>query len=116
MAIEQLSNGKLVGGRYQIRKRVGVGGMGTVYKAKDMRMGTDVALKIVSMREGVDATSKDKLQRFAREIVAVNEVRHRNILNIQDFGFDNDMPFMVMEFLDGQDLKTIMRGRETPLE
>jgi len=116
MALEQLQSGKLVGGRYQIRKRVGVGGMGTVYKARDMRMGTDVALKIVSMREGIDATSKDKLQRFAREIVAVNEVRHRNILTIQDFGFDNDMPFMVMEFLDGQDLNTIMLGRDTPLE
>ena len=90
--------------------------MGTVYKARDMRMGTDVALKVVSMREGVDSTSKDKLQRFAREIVAVNEVRHRNILTIQDFGFDNDMPFMVMEFLDGQDLKTIMLSRNTPLE
>jgi serine/threonine protein kinase len=116
MAIEQLPNGKMVGGRYQIRRRVGIGGMGTVYKAKDMRMGTDVALKVVSMREGVDSTSKDKLQRFAREIVAVNEVRHRNILTIQDFGFDNDMPFMVMEFLDGQDLKTIMLGRDTPLD
>ena len=113
MATEEYPQGTLVGGRYEIRGRLGQGGMGTVYRALDMKIGSNVALKIVT--GGDPDRSKDRLQRFAREIMSINAVHHPNILTIQEFGFHRDTPYMVMEFLDGEDLGARLRRNEGPL-
>jgi serine/threonine protein kinase len=116
MAMEALPQGTLIDGRYDIRDRLGQGGMGTVYRARDMKVGQIVALKIMSSGGNESERSKkDRLLRFAREIMAINEVRHPNVLNVQEFGFDKDTPYMVMEFLEGEDLGKIMRERSEPL-
>jgi serine/threonine protein kinase len=116
MATEALPQGTLIDGRYDIRDRLGQGGMGTVYRARDMKMGQIVALKVMPPGPNEsEKTRKDRLLRFAREIMAINEVRHPNVLNVQEFGFDKDTPYMVMEFLEGEDLGKIMRERSEPL-
>ena len=116
MALVKLEKGTLVGERYRIGRRLGKGGMGTVYKAQDTYGGRTVALKIVSIAGDERQSREDTQRRFAREIAAVNAVTHRNVLDVRDFGFEDDILFMVMEYLDGQDLGTILSERETPLE
>jgi serine/threonine protein kinase len=113
MATEEYPQGTLIGGRYEIRARLGQGGMGTVYRARDMKIGSNVALKLVT--GGDPDRSKDRLQRFAREIMSINAVHHPNVLTIQEFGFHRDTPYMVMEFLDGEDLGARLRRNDGPL-
>ena len=113
-AAEQFPRGTLVDGRYDIREQIGQGGMGTVYRAYDTKVGQMVALKMVT-DGGSERSREDRRMRFAREIVAINNVRHPNVLHIQEFGFHKDTPYMVMEWLDGKDLAAVLKESQGPL-
>lgn len=116
MPLAKLEKGTLVGNRYKIGRRLGKGGMATVYVAQDTHSGRVCALKIVSVAGTEGQAREDAQRRFASEVVSVNEVRHRNVLDVRDFGFEDDILFLVMEYLEGQDLGTLLAERETPLE
>ncbi len=92
-------------GPYEILSTVGAGGMGEVYRARDTRLGRDVALKIIL--ESV-AHEPDRLRRFEQEARAVAALNHPNILAIHDIGHHNGSPFLVSELLEGESLRTIL--------
>ncbi len=89
-------------GRYEIVGPLGKGGMGVVYRARDTRLGRDVALKIVTERHAGEPVA---LARFEREARAVAALSHPNILAIYDVGEDRGISFAVTELLDGETLR-----------
>lgn len=95
-------------GPYEIQAPLGAGGMGEVYRAKDTRLGRDVALKILPESFGCEI---DRLRRFEQEARAVAALNHPNILAIHDIGQHEGLPFLVSELLDGESLRaTLDRG------
>ena len=88
-------------GRYQIKRLLGEGGMGSVFQAYDPALGRDVAIKIIR----VDQQSHPKLiQRFSVEANALAQLSHPNIIGILDYGEYNEMPYLVMDYISGSTL------------
>ena len=94
-------------GPYEILGLVGAGGMGEVYRAKDTRLGRDVALKILPESF---AREPDRLRRFEQEARAVAALNHPNILAIHDIGQQDGSPFLVSELLEGESLRAALDG------
>ncbi|MGC2552768.1 MAG: protein kinase [Candidatus Sulfotelmatobacter sp.] len=89
-------------GPYKIISPLGAGGMGEVYRARDTRLGRDVAIKVLP--EGL-AHDEDRLRRFEQEARTIAALNHPNILGIHDIGTYDGAPFLVSEFLEGQTLR-----------
>jgi serine/threonine protein kinase/Tol biopolymer transport system component len=89
-------------GPYEIVSPVGAGGMGEVYRARDTRLGRDVAIKVLPEALANDG---DRLRRFEQEARTIAALNHPNILGIHDVGAHDGAPFLVSEFLEGQTLR-----------
>ena len=89
-------------GHYRIVEKIGEGGMGEVYRARDALLDRDVAIKVI--HESV-AQNIDRLTRFEREARAVAKLDHPNILAIHDFGTDSGVTYAVTELLNGENLR-----------
>jgi hypothetical protein len=98
-------------GPYEILSPLGAGGMGEVYRAKDIRLGRDVALKILPESF---ARETDRLRRFEQEARAVAAMNHANILAIHDIGQHQGSPFLVSELLEGESLRALLDQRTLP--
>jgi len=98
-------------GPYEIVALVGAGGMGEVYRAKDSRLGRDVALKILPASFAADA---DRLRRFEQEARAVAALNHPNILAVHDIGQYDGAPFLVSELLEGESLRQVLTRGALP--
>jgi eukaryotic-like serine/threonine-protein kinase len=98
-------------GPYEIVAAVGAGGMGEVYRARDMRLDRTVAIKILPESFARDA---DRLQRFQREPRVLSALSHPNLLAIYDIGKQGEIHYLVSEFLDGQALRERIRGGPLP--
>src|SRR5271170_7362154 len=96
-----LSSGTKLG-PYEIQSPLGAGGMGEVYRARDARLGRDVAIKVLPEALAKDA---DRLRRFEQEARTIAALNHPNILGIHDIGAHDGAPFLVSEFLEGQTLR-----------
>jgi len=95
-------------GPYEIVLLIGAGGMGEVYKARDSRLGRDVALKLLPASFAADA---ERLRRFEQEARAVAALSHPNILAIHDIGQHEGAPYLVSELLEGESLReALQRG------
>jgi len=99
-------------GHYEILAPLGAGGMGEVYRAKDTRLGREVALKVLPERL---ARNQEALGRFQREAQAVAALSHPNILAQYDFGTQDGVAYSVTELLEGEDLRTRMAGGPLPV-
>src|SRR5208282_6078552 len=99
-------------GPYEIQSPLGAGGMGEVYRAKDSRLGRDVAIKVLPEKLARDA---ERLQRFETEARAIAALNHPNILSIHDIGTYQGAPYLVSECLEGQSLWLALRGGALPL-
>jgi serine/threonine-protein kinase len=100
-------------GRYEILGQLGEGAMGVVYRARDPALGRVVALKMLSTDLGEDA---ELVERFRREAQAIGDLKHPYIVTVYDRGEAEGHIFMVMEFLEGQDLRALIdRAGEIPL-
>jgi serine/threonine-protein kinase len=98
-------------GKYQVLERIGRGGMGTVFKAHDPVLDRSVALKVISP----DIEVTDALRtRFFREAQACARLNHRNIITVYDLAEGDGHLFIVMELLEGEELKAII-GQRKPL-
>ena len=95
-------------GQYKILDRIGVGGMGEVYRARDTRLGRTVAIKVLP--EDV-ANDPDRRERFVREARATAALSHPNIAALYEIGEDQGHIFLVFEFVPGDTLQTIIAGR-----
>jgi len=89
-------------GPYEIQAPLGAGGMGEVYRARDTRLGREVAIKILPE---FFARDPERLHRFERETRAVATLNHPNILAIYDVGQHESVPFLVSELLEGESLR-----------
>jgi eukaryotic-like serine/threonine-protein kinase len=89
-------------GSYEILAPIGAGGMGEVYRARDTRLGRDVAIKILPE---AFARDDDRMRRFTQEARAVAALNHPNVLSIFDTGIENGVPYLVSELLEGESLR-----------
>ncbi len=97
--------GAVLGGRYEILKLLGMGGMGAVYKARDTEVDRIVGLKVI--RPDL-AGNPAILARFKQELVLARQVTHKNIIRIYDLNEADGVKFITMEFVEGEDLRTIL--------
>ena len=108
-------DGTVLGGRYQILKLLGMGGMGAVYKARDLEVDRIVGLKVI--RPDL-AGNPAILARFKQELVLARQVTHKNIIRIYDLNEADGVKFITMEFIEGEDLRSILtrQKRLPPVE
>src|SRR5438876_6428591 len=89
-------------GRYEIRSKIGAGGMGEVYLAQDIKLDRKVALKILPADL---AANQDRMRRFTQEAKAAAALNHPNIAHIYEVGDSDGTNFIAMEFVDGVTLR-----------
>ncbi|HXW93058.1 MAG TPA: protein kinase [Terriglobales bacterium] len=98
-------------GPYEIQSPLGVGGMGEVYRARDARLGRDVAVKVLTESFAHDPI---RLRRFEQEARAVAALNHPNILALYDVGTEDGRPYLVSELLEGQTLRQLLEEGPVP--
>ena len=103
--------GDVVADRYELEQLVGSGGMSSVFRARDRVLERTVALKVLHERL---TTHQDVLDRFAREARLVAGLSHHNIVAVIDRGDEGGSPFIVFEYVAGENLKQLV-GRDGPL-
>jgi serine/threonine protein kinase len=104
--------GELIAGRYELDELVGTGGMSSVYRAHDRLLERDVALKVLHEQFTSDG---DYVERFRREARSVAQLSHPNIVTVIDRGEQDGRQFIVFEYVDGENLKTLVeRGGPLP--
>ena len=84
---------------YTIISKIGAGGMGEVYRARDTRLGRDVAIKLLPAEVSTDV---ERLKRFEQEARAASALNHSNILTVYDIGTNSGSPYLVAELLEGE--------------
>src|SRR5438552_3135826 len=95
-------------GPYEVLSPIGAGGMGEVYRARDSRLGREVAIKVLPAAFSADA---DRLRRFEQEARAAGMLNHPNILIVHDIGTHDGAPYIVSELLEGEELRAqLSRG------
>lgn len=103
-----MNEGMLLNNRYQLLERLGSGGMSDVFRARDLMLERSVAIKVLHEDYSNDEAFQ---QRFRQEARAAANLSHPNIVTVHDFGLDHGQLFLVMEYIPGKDLKTILRQR-----
>jgi eukaryotic-like serine/threonine-protein kinase len=100
---------RLIGGRYVLERRIAGGGMGTIWLALDTQLQRHVALKLLADHR---LSSADARRRFAQEAKAVARLHNPHVVQIYDYGVDGEVPYIVMERLEGEDLEALLERRE----
>ncbi len=103
-----LETGSVIGGRYQILNILGIGGMGAVYQALDLELNRTIALKVI--RPDL-AGNQAIIDRFKQELILATQVTHKNVVRIYDLGEADGVKFITMEFVEGQDLRSLIHER-----
>jgi serine/threonine protein kinase/Tfp pilus assembly protein PilF len=99
---------KLIAGRYRILSTLGKGGMGEVYKVHDNKLDEDMALKL--LRPEI-ANDPDIIQRFRNELKLARKITHMSVCRVFDFHEEEGTPFITMEYVEGEDLKSQIKGK-----
>ena len=103
--------GRTLDRRYEIVERLGAGGVGFIYRAKHAQLGRLVAIKVL---QEYAATDPDWRRRFAREAKALSALSHPNVVTVTDSGIDDDVPYLVMELLEGKTLSELIKEGPMP--
>ncbi|HUU38437.1 MAG TPA: protein kinase [Candidatus Desulfaltia sp.] len=98
--------GSTFAGRYQIIEELGKGGMGRVYKVLDAKINEKIALKLI---KGEVASDRETIERFSNELKLARKIRHKNVCGMFDIGEAEGAHFITMEYVPGEDLKTMIR-------
>jgi len=104
--VEEFTRGTTFADRYEIIEVLGKGGMGTVYKVEDTKIGQDIALKLIKHEI---ATDKKTIERFRNELKTTRMISHRNVCRMFDLGDSEGKHFITMEYIPGEDLKSFIR-------
>ena len=100
-------------GRYELRSVLGKGAMGVVYEGYDPTLGRRVAVKTILKSVALDdETERNYAERFVREAKAVARLNHPNIVQVHDFGVENEVAYLVMEFIQGRELRSFFTAGE----
>ena len=99
-------------GRYEIRAKIGEGGMGEVYLAQDKKLGRKVALKILPAEV---ASNQERMGRFVQEAKAAAQLNHPNIAHVYEIDEADGRHFIAMEFIDGETMRECILGKQTDL-
>lgn len=100
-------------GPYEIDSAIGVGGMGEVYRARDTKLGRDIAIKVLPDRLAADA---ERLQRFEQEARLASSLNHPNIVTIYDIGQVDQVHYIAMELVEGQTLRALLKTGLLPMQ
>jgi eukaryotic-like serine/threonine-protein kinase len=106
-------DGQLISGRYRLEAVLGRGGMATVWRGVDQRLGRPVAVKLLDRADTADPVM---LQRFDREARTAGGLTHPNIVAVYDVGTDNGVPYLVMELIDGTSVAALLAGGPLPVD
>ena len=106
-------HGQLISGRYRLEAVLGRGGMATVWRGVDERLGRPVAVKLLDRADTADPAM---LQRFDREARTAGGLTHPNIVAVYDVGTDDGVPYLVMELIDGTSLEALLAGGPLPID
>lgn len=106
-----LGDTRLIAGRYELSDELGRGGMGVVYRARDLQLGRTVAIKLISP---LVAAEEDLRRRFLREAHALARVHHPGVVTIHDSGTDSDQPWLAMELCEGGSLADRLQSGPLP--
>jgi serine/threonine protein kinase/Flp pilus assembly protein TadD len=104
--IKELTTGSTFAGRYQVIEELGKGGMGKVYKVFDTKIREKIALKLIKPEI---ASDKETIERFSNELKLARKIRHKNVCGMFDIGEAEGAHFITMEYVAGEDLKTMIR-------
>ncbi|HEY3203822.1 MAG TPA: protein kinase [Thermoanaerobaculia bacterium] len=99
-------------GPYEIVSPLGAGGMGEVYKARDTRLGREIALKVLPQELSRD---RDRLARFEQEARSASALNHPNIVTVHDIGQLDEVPYIAMEFVEGKTLRELSASEPLPM-
>jgi eukaryotic-like serine/threonine-protein kinase len=109
VTVPVFQDGDVLGGRYEILRLLGEGGMGAVYKALDRELNRPVALKLIRSEL---AANPSILARFKQELLLARQVTHKNVIRIYDLGDADGVKYITMEFVEGDDLRTLIKEKK----
>jgi serine/threonine protein kinase len=105
-SVRRLELGTLFAGRYEILQELGKGGMGEVYRVKDKKLDEEIALKVLKPEIAAD---KEMIERFKNELKLARKIAHRNVCKMYDLNEQKDTPYITMEYVKGEDLKSFIK-------
>ncbi len=109
----KLTRGTTFASRYEILEELGKGGMGRVYRVEDKKIGEEVALKLIKPEI---ASDQAMIERFRNELKLARKITHKNVCRMHDFHEEEGIPFITMEYVEGEDLKSFMRRKGNLIE
>ena len=104
--VRELTTGSTFAGRYKVIEELGKGGMGKVYKVLDTSINEKIALKLLKPEIAAD---QETIERFSNELKLARKIRHKNVCQMFDLGKTEGAPFITMEYVAGEDLKSMIR-------
>jgi serine/threonine protein kinase/tetratricopeptide (TPR) repeat protein len=102
----RLAIGSIFAERYEVLEELGKGGMGEVYKVRDEKLDEEMALKVLKSEI---AANKDMIERFKNELKFARKIAHRHVCRMYDLNEEEETPYITMEFVQGEDLKSTIR-------
>ena len=105
---EELTIGTTFAGRYQIIEELGKGGMGRVYRVRDEKLDEEMALKVLKPEI---AAYQGTIERFKNELKLARKIAHRNVCRMYDLNEEEETPYITMEYVEGEDLKSFIRRK-----
>ena len=105
---EELTRGTTFASRYEIIEEIGKGGMGRVYRVKDQKLDEEIALKVLKPEI---AANKGMIERFKNELKLARKIAHRSVCKMYDLNEEEDTPYITMEYVSGEDLKSFIRKK-----
>jgi len=106
--LTRLAIGSIFAERYEILEKLGKGGMGEVYKVKDEKLDEEMALKVLKPEIAAD---KDIIERFKNELKLARKIAHKHVCKMYDLNEEEDTPYITMEYVKGEDLKSFIKGK-----
>jgi tetratricopeptide (TPR) repeat protein/tRNA A-37 threonylcarbamoyl transferase component Bud32 len=104
--VPDLQRGKLFAGRYEVIEPLGRGGMGSVYRVEDKKVNEEIALKLINPEIAQD---RKIIDRFSHELKVARQISHRNVCRMYDFGEAEGSHFITMEYVQGEDLRSLLK-------